>query len=178
MLKASTRITILLLGVAAVMPVGAVQRAPNLSGEWILVSATTTASRPGREDAESYGRGEIKTMANTVNGVAFNCGIECALAQHAQTLIVDKAMLGSETKSAPALTLQLNGRETSVVNSFTPSDPALLVTAQWKGDTLEIATAGAHGATQTLSIQSDQLVVVTRMNRPSAPRLTLTYKRK
>ena len=166
------------VGVAAVMPAGAAQRSSNVSGEWTLVSATTTASRAGDGGIKSSEGGEIKTMANTINGVAFNCGVKCSLVQQGQTLVVDKAMLGSDTKPAPAVTLQLNGREASVMNSFTPRDPALLVTARWKGDTLEIVTAGPQGATQTLSIRSNELVVVTRMNRPSKPRLTLTYKRK
>ncbi|MBZ5499623.1 MAG: hypothetical protein LAP85_24760 [Acidobacteriia bacterium] len=178
-----------LVAVAVLVPLsGAAQRPPDLSGHWVLVTATAFAGgrgtgRPGTPQAS----GEVHTTSTTVSGAAFNCGTECTIVQKGQMLTVDKAHLASRPTPAPAVTLHLDGRQTSVIDSFAatfkggPTNPRreIPVTAKWNGDTLEITSStGLHTFTQLLSIEEKQLVVVTLIDIESAPPVTFKYKKK
>jgi hypothetical protein len=55
-------------------------------------------------------------------------------------LTIEKALLGSNATPAPPVTLDLDGRQRPVVDSFSPPRE-LPVTAAWSGNTIEITTA-------------------------------------
>ena len=152
------------------------QSAPNLSGDWVLATATASGGRSTGAGAAPQPAEERPTTSHTTSGAAFNCGRECRIVHKAQTLTVENALLASATSPAPAVTLQLNGQETSVVNSFGPGGQ-IPTTATWNGAKLEIASKmGPMGITQVLSMEGTQLVVVTSGDR--GPRTTLKYKKK
>jgi len=93
-------------------------------------------------------------------------------------LTVDKAHLASHPTPAPAVTLHLDGRQTSVVDSFSPRRE-IPVTAKWNGDKLEITSStGLHTITQLVSIEATQLVVVTSVNIEADQPVTFKYKKK
>jgi hypothetical protein len=167
-----------LVAVAVLVPLsGAAQRPPDLSGDWVLVTATTPAARTIGRSGTPQASGEVHTT-NTVSGAAFNCGSECTIVQKGQMLTVDKAHLASHPTPAPAVTLHLDGRQTSVVDSFSPRRE-IPVTAKWNGDKLEITSStGLHTITQLVSIEATQLVVVTSVNIEADQPVTFKYKKK
>jgi hypothetical protein len=170
-----------LVAVAVLVPVsGTAQRRPDLSGHWVLVTATTTGGRTKEKSGTPKASGEVPTTSTTVSGAAFNCGSECTILQKGPTLTVDQAHLGSNPKPAPAVTLSLDGSQTSVIDSFNPDSPRKIpVTAKWDGSKLEITSAtGSHAYTQLVSIEAAQLVVVTSINIEGGQPLTLRYKKK
>ena len=149
-----------------------VQNRPSFSGDWVLVSATASGSS-GRGGGAS---GERPITSNTASGAAFNCGRECTISMTGQALTIEQALLGSDPKPAPAITLQLNGREMSVVNSFNPTGQ-IPVTASWNGNKVEIVSKGpARMTTQVVSVEASQLVVVTSSADDFV--VTLKYKKR
>jgi hypothetical protein len=132
------------------------------------------------------GRGEVEpsdasaerpTKVNTASGAAFNCGRECTIVHRGLTLTINDALLASNPQAAPAVTLQLNGRQMSVLDSFNP--PAEIpATAAWKGNKLVITSSGTvRTTTQLLSIEASELIVITSTGT-DAPRVTLKYKKR
>ena len=182
MVKMFRAIVSSLVAVVVFVPLsGVAQRRPDLSGNWVLVKATSagggrTKEKPGSAKAS----GEVPMTSTTVSGAAFNCGSECTIIQKGQMLTVDKAHLGSNPKPAPAVTLPLDGSQTSVIDSFNPDSPRKIpVTAKWNGSKLEITSAtGSHAYTQLVSIEAAQLVVVTSVNIEAAQPVTFKYKKK
>ena len=168
-----------LVGVLAMVPLSsAAQRPPNFTGDWVLVSATTSGTGGRGEAGTSKPSGERRTTSNTASGAAFNCGRECTIAHKGQTLTIDNALLAENPAAAPAVTLPLDGRQTAVVDSFNPGRQ-IPATGKWNGDKLAITTStGSIAFTQLLSIEAAQLVVVTSVNREGSSPLTLRYKRK
>ena len=168
-----------LVAVAVLVPVsGAAQRKPDLSGHWMLVTATTTGGRTKEKSGTPKASGEVPTTSNTVSGAAFNCGSECTIVQKGQMLTVDKAHLATRPTPAPAVMLHLDGRQTSVVDSFSPRRD-IPATAKWNGNKLEITSStGSHTVTQLVSIEATQLVVVTSVNINGDQPVTFTYKKK
>jgi hypothetical protein len=161
-----------LVGVAVLVPLsGAAQSRPNLSGNWVLVSAT--ASGTGRGENSS---GERPIKSNTASGAAFNCGRECTIVHKGQALTIDKALLASNPNPAPAVTLQLNGRQMSVLDSFNPPRE-IPVTAKWNGNKLEITSTMGRMTTQLVTVDASELVVVTSSGT-DGPRVTLKYKKR
>jgi hypothetical protein len=151
--------------------IASAQSRPDFSGNWVLVSATATGTRGGDSTDER------PITSNTASGAAFNCGRECTLEHKEQAVMIDKALLGSNPDPAPAVTLQLNGREASVLDSFNPPRK-IPVTAQWNGNKLEIASKGlVRTITQLVSIEGSELVVVISSGSEQ-PRVTLKYKKK
>ena len=128
-------------------------------------------------------RGEHRIAAFVFSGAPFNCGRECTIVHKGQTLRIDRAYLASDPTPAPAVTLQLNGRPRSVVDSFSPwrEIPA---TAQRIGDRLKISSStsttsmGEYTITQFVFIEATQLVVVTSVNIDDFPPMTFRYKKK
>jgi hypothetical protein len=117
-------------------------------------------------------------MSNAVSGAGFNCGRECTIVHKGQTLTIAKALLGWDATPVPAVRLQLDGRQISVADPFTPNRQ-IPVTAKWNGDKLDItSSAGSYSVTQSVSITAGQLVVVTSVNRPAAQPVTFKYKKK
>lgn len=169
-----------LVAVAVFVPLsGAAQRRPDLSGHWVLVTATSPADRTTGRSGTPQASGEVHTTSNTVSGAAFNCGSECTIVQKGQMLTVDEgAHLASRPTPAPAVTLHLDGRQMSVVDSFNPRRE-IAVTAKWNGDKLEITSStGLHTITQLVSIEATQLVVVTSVNIEADQPVTFKYKKK
>lgn len=160
-----------LAGVFALLPLIllAAQNRPNLSGDWVLVSATATGVRGGDEGVE------VRISSNTASGAAFNCGRGCSLVQKGARLTIDKALLGSDTDPAPSVTLPLDGRETSVVDSFNPGRQ-ILVKAGWNEEKLEITT-GRNAYTQVVYIEGADLVVLTSSGTAGG-RVKFRYRRK
>ena len=170
-----------LAAVAVLVPVsGTAQRRPDLSGHWVLVTATTTGGRTKEKSGKPKASGEVPATSTTVSGAAFNCGSECTIFQKGPTLTVDQAHLGSNPKPAPAVTLPLDGSQTSVIDSFNPDSPRKIpVTAKWNGSKLEITSAtGSHAYTQLISLEGTQLVVVTSSDFEAAQPVTFKYKKK
>jgi len=158
---------------------GAAQRRPDLSGNWVLVKATSAGGGRAKEKSGTpKASDEVYTTTTVVSGAAFNCGSECTILQKGQTLTVDKAHLASTPTPAPAVTLHLDGRQMSVVDSFSPSRE-IPVMAKWNGDKLEITTStGSHAYTQLISLEGTQLVVVTSSNFGADQPVTFRYKKK
>ena len=160
---------------------GVAQRRPDLSGNWVLAKATSAGGGRTKEKSGSpKASGEVPTTSTTVSGAAFNCGSECTIIQKGQTLTVDKGYLASMPTPAPAVTLQLDGHQASVIDSFNPNPRRPIpVTAKWNSDKLEIiSSTGAHTITQLVSIEGAQLVVVTSSNFEGAQPVTFRYKKK
>jgi hypothetical protein len=154
------------------------QGPPDFSGDWVLVKATTLGGRPSGKAVAPTTSDETSTSSNTLSGAAFNCGRGCTIHHKGQTLTVEAALLGSDVKPAPSVTLQLDGRRMSVIDSFSPKRQ-LPVTAKWNGAKLEITTSpGPYTVTQSLGVDAAQLVVVTSVDRPSERPVTLRYAKK
>lgn len=167
-----------LVGMLVIVPLtSAAQRTPTFSGDWVLVSATTSGAGGRGEAGSSKASGERPVMTNTASGAAFNCGRECTIVHKGQTLTIDKALLASNTTVAPAVTLQLDGRQTPVIDSFNPGGK-IPATATWNGEKLQITSAGPSGLTQLLSMEAAQLVVVTSVAREGSSPVTFRYRRK
>jgi hypothetical protein len=168
-----------LVVVAVFVPLsGAAQRRPDLSGHWVLVTATIAAARTRGRPGTPQASGEVPTTSNTVSGAAFNCGSECTIVQKGQMLTIDNAQLALSPTPAPAVTLHLDGHQTSAVDSFSPRRE-IPVTAKWNGDKLEITSStGSHTITQLVSIEAGQLVVVTSVNIEADQPVTFKYKKK
>jgi hypothetical protein len=160
--------------VLAQFSVTAAQRQPVLSGHWVMISATTGDVR-GQAPARAGGASaEHHTRSNTVSGAAFNCGRECTIVQRAGTLTVGGALLSSATTPASTVVLQIDGKAHAVDDSFNPGRH-VVATAAWHGNRLEITSpTGSHAFTQTLSVESRQLVVVTSID--IAPEDTTTFR--
>jgi hypothetical protein len=157
------------------------QRRPDFSGQWVLVEALVTGSTRGSEETS----GPRHTSSNTISGAAFNCGRECTIAQKGLTLTIQNAELADypgkdRSRPTPAVTLQMDGDQRSVVDSFSPSRQ-LPVTAKWEGNELEITSGrGSLVQTQSLSLEGKQLVVVNvaQVNGDRGSEVTFKYQRK
>lgn len=168
MLKTS----ILACGLAiAVLAADTRQQRPDFSGTWILIESLTNSSR-GSSGASG---GMARTSANTAGGAAFNCGAGCVITQKGPTLTIEKAQLadyaGKDTsKPTPSITFRLDGQETRLVNTFSPSQ-TLMATARWVDDTIQIATAGDEyiSRSQRLTMEGKHLIVTTTTNVVSKP---------
>jgi hypothetical protein len=172
----------ILAGIAALMAfvplLAAAQRPPDLSGDWALVSATSSGAGGRGAAGETDTRGDHRVTSNTVSGAAFNCGRGCTIVHKGQTLRIDGAYLGSNDKPAPPVTLLLDGRQRSVVDSFNPGRE-IPATGQWVGDRLKITSPSSRmTTTQLVSLEASQLIVVTSVNMEGAEPVTLRYKRK
>jgi hypothetical protein len=153
------------------------QRPPDFSGEWVLVSATASGGGRGGTDRPDAHR-ENQISSNTVSGAAFNCGRQCTIVQKGQTLTIDGASLASRDKRAPAVTLQMDGHQASVVDSFSPGRQ-ILAAAQWVGDKLKITSPTSYlTTTQFVSLEATQLVVVTSADIEGDQPVTFRYNKK
>jgi hypothetical protein len=93
-------------------------------------------------------------------------------------LTVDNAYLAESTTPAPAVTLRLDGHQTSVVDSFNPHRE-IPATALWHGQQLRITSStDKYTTTQVISVEATQLVVVTSSNSDPQRRVVLRYKKK
>jgi hypothetical protein len=154
------------------------QPAPNFSGDWVLITATTSGARSTGQAGRAPTTGETRTTTNTASGAAFNCGRGCTILHKDQTLTIDKALLGSNTQPAQRVTLQLDGRENPVIDSFSPNGE-IPATAQWNGNKLEISSsASSHTIKQLVSLEGAQLVVVTSFGLAAAQPVRFTYRKK
>jgi len=151
---------------------GAAQRPPDLSGDWVLVSATSSGGRLRGGAEVPTARGEQRISANTVSGAPFNCGRQCTIIHKGRTLTVDRAYLASNATPAPTVMLQLDGRQRSVVDSFSPSRE-IPATAQWAGDRLKITSSTPTSLRGELTF-----VVVTSVNIDGDAPVTFKYKKK
>lgn len=174
------QIVTIVLSAVVLMPISATgQGAPAFSGTWVLVTTTRSGtSSSGRSSAPAT---QVKPNApptvNTASGAAFNCGRQCTIVHKGLTLTVDNAFLGSDKTPAPAVTLELNGREMSVVDSFNP-DRELRVKATWTGKHVEVISAPAkHEVNQSITLDAGQLVVVTSYSADPGRAVTLRYKK-
>jgi hypothetical protein len=157
------------------------QRRPDFSGRWVLVEALVSGSTRGSEETS----GPRHTSSNTISGAAFNCGRECTIAQKGLTLTIQNAELAGypgkdKSPPTPPVTLQMDGDQRSVVDSFSPSRQ-LPVAAKWQGNTLEITSGtGSVVQTQSLSLKGKQLVVVNvaQINGDRRSEVTFKYQQK
>ena len=150
---------------------GAAQRRPDLSGDWVLVRATTAAATASSASVE------IPTAANTFSGAAFNCGRQCTIVHKGMTLTIIRALLSEESTPASTVALQISGRPLSIVDSFSP-ERKLSATAKWSDARLEITSvSGPLTVSQSITIEAEELVVVTSMRQPSRQPVTFRYKR-
>jgi hypothetical protein len=175
----SPRMRTSLAGVLILIPLtGVAQNRQNFSGEWVLVSATTTAPTRGGETQAAGDRTERPTRSNTASGAAFNCGRECSIVHKGSILTIDKAFLAANTTTAAPVTLRVDGNQTTVNDSFAPGRE-IPTRAAWNGDKLEITSStGTRTITQRLSIEAAQLVVVTSLDTDAIPPVTFRYKKK
>ena len=76
--------------VTALVPLlAAAQRPPDFSGDWVLVSATSSGGGGRGAAGETDTRGDHRVTSNTVSGAAFNCGRGCTIVHKGQTLRID-----------------------------------------------------------------------------------------
>ena len=157
---------------------GSAQSQPDLSGDWVLTRATVSGGRSTGEPVASQPVKETPTSNNTFSGAAFNCGRQCTIVHKGQTLTVENALLASNTKAAPPVTLRLDGRARSVLDSFSPGRE-IPVTAKWNRDKLEIiSSSGPVSVSESIRIDGGQLVVVILADRQPAQPVTLRYSKK
>jgi len=178
----SESIRSILARIAAVMALvpllAAAQRPPDLSGDWVLVSATSAGGGGRGAAGETEARGDHRITSYTVSGAAFNCGRGCTIVHKGQTLRIDGAFLGSNDKPAPPVILRLDGRQGAVIDSFNPGRE-IPATAQWVGDRLKITSPSNRiTRTQLVSLEASQLVVVTSANVEGDEPVTFRYKRR
>lgn len=167
---------VLLWALVPMLEVG--QEAPDFSGEWVLEAATVSGGGRTASGTSQVASGTRKTTSNAISGAAFNCGRGCTILHKRSMLTVDSALLASNPTPAAAVTMQLNGRSASVVDSFNPGRE-IPVTAKWNGKKLEIlSTGGSHTVTQLVSLEAGQLVVVTSGDRDGDSPVTFTYRKK
>lgn len=164
-----------LVGVVLLLPAsGQTQRRPDFSGEWELVEALT--SGVGREGAAS--EGPRRTTSTTISGAAFNCGRGCSLTQKGQTLTIARAQLAASDPSIPVpiVTFHLDGKQTTVIDSFNPPGE-LAVVARWQSGGLEVETRSRVPWKQTLRLEKNELLVVST-NPRFGTEMSLRYRKK
>jgi len=157
------------------------QRRPDFSGQWVLVEALVTGATRGSEESSA----PRHTSSNTISGAAFNCGRECTIAQKGLALTIQNAELADypgkdKSRPTPPVTLQMDGVQRTVVDSFSPSRQ-LPVTATWQGNKLQITSGtGSLVQTQSLSLEAKQLVVVNvaQVNGDRGSEVTFKYQQK
>ena len=139
---------------------------PNLSGEWKLVSSTTQGSR-----------GEQPSNRFVADERAFNCGRECRIVQTGATLTVENAQLNEGTSATShSMTIELDGRPRKLVESTDPTRTAE-TTGRWEAGKVMISTMlYGRPATQTITLEKGQLVVVN--DGASSTKLVFRYTRK
>jgi len=153
------------------------QAKPNFAGKW-----TREAPAGGGAAAGGGGRAGGGGGRGGGGGGGFNCGMECTITQTAATLKVDR-MQGEQTFSA---TFNLDGSDSK--NSVTmggrggaePTTMEIISKAKWDGDKLVISTTRdfqgtSITSTQTLSLVSGKLTVVSSSGREGATPQTTTY---
>jgi len=159
------------------------QRQPDFSGHWVLAEALVSGATRGSSGTRAASGG-VPTTTNTISGAPFNCGRACTITHKGQALTIDHAQLADyvgrdKSRPTPAVTLRLDGREITVVNSFNPH-LQIPVTATWHGDRLQIDSRRDPVArTQSLSLEGEHLVVVsvTHLNGERRSELTFRYKK-
>ena len=148
----------------------------NLSGDWVLSTATTTGGGRSTAPGNSTSSGRHTPISSTaIGGAAFNCGRQCKIVQKGKTLTVQGALLGEDPAPAAAVTFSLDGKETGVVDVFNPQQK-LTASARWNLKVLEVLTPPRY--TQVISLESRQLVVVTTMNKIPDSQIVYKYDRK
>jgi hypothetical protein len=164
-----------LAGALMLLPAsGEAQRRPDFSGEWELVEALASGgSRDG-----SVSEGPRRTTSTTISGAAINCGRGCTITQKGQTLTIARAQLPASDppRAVPDVTLQLDGKERQVVDSFNPSIELPVIT-RWQGGGLEVETRSRVPWKQTLRIEKGELLVVST-NPRFGTEMTLRYRKK
>ncbi len=163
---------------------GAAQSRPNFSGSWVLVQALR--SGPSRGESQPA-PAVVSAKIDTISGAAFNCGRQCTITHKGQTLTVDSAQLREvpgQDKSfrAPVVTLDLDGRQATVIDSSDPIPPyrTIPVIAKWQGTSLQVESdlrSDPLFTTQSLSLEGTQLVVVSVrfLNGQRHSEVTLRY---
>jgi len=157
--------------------------APDFSGKWSLVSATS--SGPGRGGSGGsggsagsvgiVGEGERKVTAIWASGAPVNCGPECTILQDTKTLTISR--LGTPNAVTiydnGLVALNLDGSDSTVNH---PSGTHYVVHANWNGDKLEVTyvTPWHLTVTQLLSVEDGKLKVVTDFG-VGYPPVTATY---
>lgn len=150
----------------------------NLSGDWVLVGATTTASRASPDQKSDMTVRERPTAVTSASGAAFNCGRQCRIRHESGRLTVDEAVLGPDDRRAPPVTFVLDGREHSVIDTFNP-DGTLTAQASVKGNGVEIASRkGTVEVNQVLTLKDGELAVVTAFGRGAGMTVAFRYRRR
>jgi len=143
---------------------------PDLGGQWILASATTTLGRDGS-------RGEQPTKTYVSDGWAFNCGRQCRIVQQGSTLTIEDARFDGATAPSPTVTIVVDGQPHMVVDTITLGDTIQTV-GRWEGDRLSITSMLlGKPMSQTISLEQGQLVVETLFTT-SDGKLTFRYTKK
>jgi len=185
MSSVSAAIAIGVVSAGAVLPMSAeAQRRPDFSGHWILVDGQVSGAA---RDSSKPAADQRPTITTTISGSPFNCGRECTITQKGQTLTIADARLADypgrdKSQPTPAVTIDVDGRTTRVVDSFSPSRQ-LPVSARWDGDRLRIESQPPESAVariQVLSLKPGVMVVVssTTINGEAHDQTTFTYRRK
>jgi hypothetical protein len=147
-----------ILTVAATVPVYAVStQAPrDFSGHWVLVDAKTG------EGAEATPSSQVD-----IRGGAVNCVKECTLVQKDGTLTISRPP--DQNGTAPRdVVLSLDGHQSSFNALVKWDGPKLVVTRS-------ILTTSV---TQTISLESGQLVIVTAFNSGDLKPAKFRYEKK
>jgi len=145
---------------------------PDFSGEWTLTTATSNRVRGG-------GSGEQPVRQYVMDFHAFNCGRECRIVHKGSTLTVENAQLkDGATAPSPTVTIVIDGKSHTVVDSFTQGNTIEAV-ARWQDGKLVITSmAGRLAMTQTVSLEQNQLVVVRSGLTDPDSKWTLRYTKR
>jgi hypothetical protein len=146
---------------------------PAFSGRWLLDEAPVAAAARG-QGGPSPQQDRSNVKISVTSGAAFNCGERCILTLRGQTLTISEAQLGT-SRNVPVVQLELDGTQRSVVDSFNPAR-SLPVTAELNAGTIRIRTSGVPPHTQTLSIESNRLTVLTEVDLQGVQPIRRVYR--
>ena len=149
-------------------------RASDFSGTWTLVSSTYA----GRGRGGTGMPGEVREVNVRISsGAPVNCGGSCTIVQDGRTLTITR--LDPAEPSDPdngVVTLHLDGRTSTITQ---PNGGEFTATAKTEDDAVIVSRDinSRPAVTQTLSIESGRLKVVTMFRLADAP-VTMTYVKK
>jgi hypothetical protein len=153
------------------------QKPTNFAGTW-----TRDAPAGGGAAAGGGGGGGGRQGGGRGGGGgAFNCGMECTIAQDATSITITP--VGPNGPGEPRKIMLTGDTKYSVPGRQGGAATEVTAKSKWVGDKLEISvTRDMQGtavtSTQTLSIAAGTLTVVSNSGQPDAQPQTATYTKK
>lgn len=130
----------------------AAQSRTDFSGTWSFATRQTVPS------GASAGRGSTRSVSY-LSGAAVNCMAECTIVQDASTLTISRP--GDQTGvKPPDVVLNLDGRDSAIIESRNSRRSEFTANARWAGDKLVVThLIGQLAITQTLALEHGTLTI-------------------